>query len=252
MDALNSRGILFLSTVRANRLKGIAFKEEKVLKREGRGNSDYTIEQNTQSIAIKWYDKPIHLLSNYAGIEPLDTCSRWDAKQNIRVEIRRPFAVKEYNKFMGGVDLSDMLIELYRIDFKSRKWYMHIFFYLLDMTVVNSWLLYRRVKSSHQSGKMMSLLDFKEYIASGLMSSSTTPKKGRPSISKEPISRKRKSCHPADSVRLDGNSHWPGWTSKPQRCRKCIKAHSKMECMKCKVNLYCTKDRNCFYAYHQK
>ena len=52
-----------------------------------------------------------------------------------------PHAIAEYNKFMGAVDLCDMLLELYRIDFKSKKWYIRIFFYVLDLATVNSWLL---------------------------------------------------------------------------------------------------------------
>ncbi|KAK2710973.1 hypothetical protein QYM36_012217 [Artemia franciscana] len=36
---------------------------------------------------------------------------------------------------MGGVDLSDMLIELYRIDIRGKKWYMRLFYYFLDISV---------------------------------------------------------------------------------------------------------------------
>ncbi|MEI6864815.1 transposase [Flavicella sp.] len=252
VEALNDRGILCLSTVRSNRLKGIKLKEEKYLKKEGRGSYDFSVEQNSQTIAIKWYDnKAVHLLSNYAGIEPTDVCKRWDRKRNQRIEVTRPLAVKEYNKFMGGVDLSDMLIELYRIDFKSKKWYMRIFFYLLDMSVVNAWLLYRRVLPVNRA-KTLSLLEFKEDVASGLMASVRT-KRGRPSESPEvKHQKKRVSCHPADSIRLDSISHWPEWIEHPQRCKKCVNAQSKIICSKCRVALCFTKNRNCYLDYHQK
>jgi len=35
------------------------------------------------------------------------------------IEVQRPQVVEEYNKFMGGVDLADMFLELYRIDIRS-------------------------------------------------------------------------------------------------------------------------------------
>ena len=70
-----------------------------------------------------------------------------------------PHAIAEYNKFMGGVDLCDMLLELYRIDFKSKKWYMRILFYVEDLATVNGWLLYHR--TLNKSKQYMSLCDFK-------------------------------------------------------------------------------------------
>ncbi len=45
---------------------------------------------------------------------------------------------------MGGVDLLDSLIVLYRMKIRSRKWYHRIVFNMLDFTLVNGWLLYRR------------------------------------------------------------------------------------------------------------
>ena len=60
-----------------------------------------------------------------------------------------PRAIAECNKFMRGVHLCDMFLELYRIDFKSKKWYMRIFFYVLDFATANGWLLYRRKKANN-------------------------------------------------------------------------------------------------------
>jgi hypothetical protein len=37
------------------------------------------------------------------------------------IQVQRPHVVEEYNKFMGDVDLADMLLELYQIDIKSTK-----------------------------------------------------------------------------------------------------------------------------------
>ncbi len=46
--------------------------------------------------------------------------------------------VNEYNKFMEGVDLCDMLLSLYRIRLKSNKWYMSVFYYLVKVSVTNA------------------------------------------------------------------------------------------------------------------
>ena len=39
---------------------------------------------------------------------------------------------------MGGVDLADQLIALYRISFCVRKYYHKLVFHLLDMSVANA------------------------------------------------------------------------------------------------------------------
>ncbi|MCL4125853.1 UNVERIFIED_CONTAM: hypothetical protein GTU68_039532 [Idotea baltica] len=251
---LKDQGILCVSTVRHNRLKGTLFKDTKQLKMEGRGSFDYCVEKVSDCIAIKWHDnKEVHLLSNYAGIEPLDKCSRWDGKLNKKIEIDRPFAINEYNQYMGAVDLSDMFIELYRINFKSRKWYMRIFFYLLDLSVVNAWLLQRRIRRHTQTGKETSLLSFKDDISAAFMTKDSS-ERGRPSESEKPKESKRRKvgAHPADSTRLDKISHWPEWDSSQHRCRVCVNAHTKVKCSKCDVGLCFTKNRNCFRQYHDK
>lgn len=64
-----------------------------------------------------------------------------EAKQ--KVEFNYPQVVKEYNKHIGGVDLANMLISLYRTPFKIRRCYISIFAQLLDICINNAWLSYR-------------------------------------------------------------------------------------------------------------
>jgi hypothetical protein len=51
--------------------------------------------------------------------------------------------VKDYNENMGFVDKADMLKALYEVNRKSRKWWHRIFWYFLDVTVVNAFIIYR-------------------------------------------------------------------------------------------------------------
>jgi len=72
-----------------------------------------------------------------------DEVQRWSTTSKTRIPVQRPAVVKEYNSFMGGVDLHDMLVEIYRTDIRSKRFYLRIIFHLIDMAVVNSWILYR-------------------------------------------------------------------------------------------------------------
>ncbi|KAK2702506.1 hypothetical protein QYM36_018884 [Artemia franciscana] len=153
---------------------------------------------------------------------------------------------------MGGIDLADMLLELYRIDFKSRsKWYMRIFF-LFGLSVVNGWLLYHRCLAAGQ--KPMNLLQFKTDVARALLSGASlaTAKRGRPFSDANTNSQKKRNytCRPPDSTRLDGQGHFPAWIESKQRCRVCVQAHSKVKCVKCEVSLFFTPNRKFFLTYH--
>ena len=89
---------------------------------------------------------------------------------------------------MGGVDLIDMLIYLCGIDVRSKKYYMRIIFHLIDLSLVNARLLYRRHCSQCKVKKkyVMSLLSFRVNVAGSLLRSSPQPplpiKRGRPSL----------------------------------------------------------------------
>lgn len=56
-----------------------------------------------------------------------------------------PAVVAVYNSHMGNVDLLDSNIGRHHIKMRSKRWYMRLFFHLVDMTVINSWILYRRM-----------------------------------------------------------------------------------------------------------
>ncbi|KAK2719297.1 hypothetical protein QYM36_004944 [Artemia franciscana] len=155
--------------------------DRKELKRFGRGHVDWRVEKSTNVCLVFWYDnKAVTIVSNYVVVEPKDTCRRVDFSKKIYMEIERPAMIKEYNKYIGGVDLAYMLIELYRSNLKTRKWCMRIFYYALDSAAVNAWLIYRR-NCWQSNDKPMALLKFKTSIAYSLGYSETSRRSpGRP------------------------------------------------------------------------
>ena len=252
-------GIESCGTIRSNRMRGAVLDTDANMKKKGRGSVDFRFERHSEVSVVKWYDnKPVHLASSYCAVTPIDKCQRWDGttRKYVKVDPPPPRIVRDYNKSMGGVDLADMFLELYRIDIRSKKWYMRIVYYFFDMAVNNAWLIHRR-QCKQINVQHMSLLYLKKDIARGLVITgvSQSPRVGRPSLSvtKRNTTTSRDGM-PSESVRFDQTSHFPDTTEKG-RCRyeKCVRGGtSRIMCSKCKVRLCLKSDRNCFTNFHLK
>ena len=83
---------------------------------------------------MKWVDNSVvNLASNFVGDEPITELERWCSNEKVRKNFSCPQIVHQYNKDMGGVDLVDMLLSLYQIQCKTKRWYQKIFWHLIDM-----------------------------------------------------------------------------------------------------------------------
>ncbi|KAJ8926268.1 hypothetical protein NQ314_021389 [Rhamnusium bicolor] len=229
-----------------------------------RGTSyEYVGTYETVDISsLVWKDnKIVSLLSTFAGQQPMSTIKRYDKVSKTSKEISCPYVIKEYNRHMGGVDLIDSFIARHKICIKSKKWYIRLFYHLLDMTVSNAWMLYRRisaVKRGTISMPEMSLFEFKQEVAVCLcqVGQSIGVKRGRPSQTsvEEMIATKKRNGPtqhvPPSDVRLDQVSHWPIWSTR-NRCKfpKCT-GYSQVSCDKCGVTLCFNKTNNCFRKFH--
>ena len=151
---------------------------------------------------------------------------------------------------MGGVDSADMMMEFYRIDLRSKKWYMRIVLYCISVAVVNGWMLYRRYAKQLRINpkSVLPLKDFKTQIAYALTKKGKQiqRKRRRPSNSPQPSKKPRKAAgpRPTDDVRHDNLAHWPMPVEKKMRCKNCIHHFSRMKCSKCDVALCLNNNNN--------
>ena len=143
--ALKKNGYLVTASLRKDRTKNCPLPIEKDLKKKGRGSHDYRTDANSGITITKWYDnKCVQLMSSYCDPDSTIKVKRWDNTSKTYIDMNCPTAVQEYNKSMGGVDLADTLIALYRTTIKSKRWYLKVLFHCVDIAEVNAWLLYRR------------------------------------------------------------------------------------------------------------
>lgn len=244
----NEYGILSLGTIRKDRLRRQPVVEDKVLKKRGRGSYEMISDNKNKVSIVKWVDNDcVSLASSYCGEEPVTSILRYNKILREKRPVSCPHIIKEYNKKMGGVDKADMLIALYRISLKSKKWYMNIFCHLIDISINNAWLVYKR-EMQEMGENSIPLKKFRLHIASALMKTGQRvtidiDSQSVPEISRPIVPR------PPPEMRLDGVNHLPDIDTQG-RCRFCKNGKTMIKCVKCEVRLCLTQKKKCFLIFH--
>ncbi|GBO31796.1 PiggyBac transposable element-derived protein 2, partial [Araneus ventricosus] len=253
------QGIQCVGTIQRNRIPSCKFRNDQELKKEPRGFSE-EFSTNFESVDIStglYKDNSnVAFLSTFVGEMPKSEVRRFDRKKKQHIMVPCPAVVSVYNSHMGNVDLLDSNIGRHHIKVRSKRWYMRLFFHLVDTIVINAWILYRRMlKETDRTDPSMTQKMFRIILAETLCRIGPELKeRGRPSTS-DPIETKRIKHKgyslPRKDVTLDPFNHWPIWNAKRTTCKhpNC-KGYTHVMCEKCKVNLYLNKDKNCFRSFH--
>ena len=187
-----------------------------------------------------WQDtKTVSVLSTSCQPHSETPVSR-KQRNGSRVDVPCPESVRLYNLFMSGVDENDQLRGYYAVRTKSRKSYKYMFWFLFDVAIINSFILYQRVPTV---GKKMTLKEFRVELAKQLIGSYNSRKYcGRPSAHGS-TSRRRKMHLP----------HYPTRASQG-RCCHCSSTEGRTTwyCSECQLRLCHTGDpsSDCFLKHH--
>ncbi|KAL4084869.1 hypothetical protein QTP88_027748 [Uroleucon formosanum] len=132
-----------------------------------------------------WFNSyNLHCRLKFVGVQSIRT-ERSNCVATCVLENYKPVSIGQYNSYMDGIDLHDILVELYRVNIRVRQYYLRIVYHLLDMDVL---------EISHallQYGKILTL------------------KRGRP-LSNTPSNKKRRTFTPrsTNNVSYDETGHW--------------------------------------------
>ena len=200
-------------------------------------------------LAIKYKDKrDVHMLTTMHEATWTLT-NKVDRQGN---PIMKPTATVAYCKNMGGVDLSDQILQYYDVLRRCLKWWRKLFFHLFNLMLVNSYKLYLKYgnppkRRAHQT--------FRAQLVHALIDSA--PQAPRPQV--------RGGKKPEPIGRLIG-SHLPvhipakpnAVKARPQRdCVGCNPEAKKRNGFKRKQTIYMCEKCNvalcvptCFRVYH--
>jgi hypothetical protein len=121
----------------------------RIWERSEQGTLEWKMHASKGVACAMWKDKrPVLLIStNAVPVQP--PCTHPDLLTNVP---RRNGAVREavhtspihleYTTYMRGVDVADQLRASYSCQTRSHKWWHRVFFFLIDTTVVNMYIIY--------------------------------------------------------------------------------------------------------------
>ena len=138
------------------------------------------------SVAVTaWLDRKLVKAMSSAHDPTESTTVLRRQRDGIRVPVKCPVMIRDYNNKMGGVDNGDQSRGYYKLRSKFRKFYMYIFNFLVDVAITNSYILYRQFADSHQ---LKTVKEFRLKLASQLISSYSSRKlPGRRSFTVRPL-----------------------------------------------------------------
>jgi len=84
-----------------------------------------------------------------------------------------PVTVAQYTNRMGGVDRFDQRRELYSVSRRSRQWWLRIFYFMLDASLVNAQILYNCVHPD----SLLTQLTFCSRVFRGLVANYSSRKR---------------------------------------------------------------------------
>ena len=141
---LRNDNIYAIGTVRTNR-KGLPpmMEEKEKLKR-----GEFQFQCKDGIAAIKWMDSKLVTLLTTANDPRTTTTVTRKNKDGTTCQVSCPTAIATYNEIMVRVDHFDQLRERYAIGRRSCKWWHRIMYFLIDLAIVNAfvlWIVSRRV-----------------------------------------------------------------------------------------------------------
>lgn len=189
-----------------------------------------------------WMDKKVApFINTICNPSSLTTVKR--KKDGSTANVSCPLFVQLYNKYMGGVDMSDQLRKAYRR--RSRKWWLPLFYFMVDISVVNSYILH--CDTPHAS--KLTIKEFIQELATELMSCNSIRKRPtgalpQPSLDALPSAR---FCE----------RHCPSRSENKRQCRICSKDGNRRRVVYCCLDcnrkgpvFLCTEP--CFRLFHTK
>ena len=219
------------------------------------------MRHNGDVMVTAWRDKRVVRVVSTIHKHRMVTVQERKKGRSGRVEVQKPLAVAEYNKYMNGVDRLDQMISYYPFTRKTVKWTKKFVMYLFSIAMYNSFVLFTAAKGGQKKSLLPFLLsivqswgklrDVRAQEEDGAAASASQPDTSRAQRAPrhDPESRLSVSLGRHELVQIPVS----GKTLRPQkRCRVCshagVRRETRFVCKECNVPMH----SECFHKYHTK
>jgi hypothetical protein len=116
-------------------------------KRHNREQAD--VSRKNEELAMAWIDKCTAMILTTFHSGSKNEVTEVPSKYSNKPPIQKPNVALEYTKCMRGVNRSDHYTVSYKFMGMIKKWCVKIFLWLLEVCIVNSYLLYVLVQEQY-------------------------------------------------------------------------------------------------------
>ena len=81
-------------------------------------------------------------------IHDVTTVNKVRKDRNTNMEVKKPYAVVQYNKFTKGIDRAHQYLSFYSVLRKTIKWLKKVVLYLLNCAPFNACFVYRTLNTN--------------------------------------------------------------------------------------------------------
>lgn len=152
LSELKKRGIGGCGTIFLSRVGLVNDLRKEVRQFKEPGDATFYTNNDLMFVAFYHYRRQVYVLSNFhppewVKVEKVRKIAYFCKKEYKIYDYDAPLMIRQYNMYMGGVDHFNQKVSYYNVDYDIMKWYMRLVFWIFEIAMVNSYIIYSKVMS---------------------------------------------------------------------------------------------------------
>ena len=226
---------------------------------KGKARGSMRWQRDPPCLVLQWVDnKVVSMISTSGNANDSVQINRKIKSGGVwsSLEVPQPQVFAMYNQYMNAVDRSDQILATHNVQRKCMRWWKTLIFHLIDIGVVNSFILFREHQRNNPDNPALrrtseySLGDFREELIRGIC--------GFLDYDNPPVSTAGRPPRPAPRTSQFVTEHIPLQGEHRRNCVVCyregrgeVKVQTYCSAPQCEGKyMHVAKQRNCFAVFH--